>query len=430
MSLALTLMFVLFFGLCAIGLPIGFAMISSGIVFLTLEGRDLGLVADQIMNNLYRSFVLLAVPLFIFAADVMNLGSISDRLLSFAVLLVGRIRGGLAHVNVILSVIFSGMSGSAIADAAGPGKLMIQLMLRGERYQPGFAGAITAASATIGPIVPPSIPMVLYALVANTSVGYLFLGGIIPGLLMAASLMITIAVIARQRGFPVEPPVERAQIVPIVRDAFPALLLPVILLGGIYSGAVTPTEAAALAAAYALLLAMGLYRTLSPRALIEVLIGSAHATAVVAMVIAGAFLFNYIVSAERVPMLLGGWLATVEIPPVAFLIAINLLFLALGCLVDTLLMLLVIVPIVMPSVRALGIDTVHFGVVIVVNMMIGLITPPYGQLLFVISGVTGIRLQAMIGEIWPFLFVLITALLLMVLIPEIVLWLPRQFGYR
>jgi tripartite ATP-independent transporter DctM subunit len=423
-------MFVLFFGLSAIGLPIGFAMISSGIAFLAIDGRDLGLVADQIMNNLYRSFVLLAVPLFIFAADVMNLGSISDRLLKFAVLLVGRIRGGLVHVDIVLSVIFSGMSGSAIADAAGPGKLMIQLMLRSGRYQPGFAGAIIAASATIGPVIPPSIPMVLYALVANTSVGYLFLGGVIPGLLMAACLMAVVAVIARQRDFPVEPPVERAQIVPILRDSFPALLLPVILLGGIYSGAVTPTEAAAVAAAYALLLAMGFYRALSPRALIEVLIGSARATAVVAMVIAGAFLFNYIVSAERVPMLLGGWLATLDIPPLAFLLAINLLFLVLGCFVDTLLMLLVIVPILMPSVRALGIDTVHFGVVIVVNMMIGLITPPYGELLFVISGVSGIRLQAMIREIWPFLFVLIGALLLMVLFPEIVLWLPRQFGYR
>jgi tripartite ATP-independent transporter DctM subunit len=430
MSLELTLMFVLFFGLSAIGLPIGFAMISSGIAFLALDGRDLGLVADQIMNNLYRSFVLLAVPLFIFAADVMNNGSISDRLLKFATLLVGRIRGGLVHVDIVLSVIFSGMSGSAIADAAGPGKLMIQLMLRSGRYAPGFAGAIIAASATIGPVIPPSIPMVLYALVANTSVGYLFLGGVIPGLLMAACLMAVVAVIARRRDFPVEPPLERGQVVPVLRDSFPALLLPVILLGGIYSGAVTPTEAAAVAAAYALLLAMGFYRALSPRALLEVLIGSARSTAVVALVIAGAFLFNYIVSAERVPMLLGAWLATLDIAPLAFLLGINLLFLVLGCFVDTLLMLLVIVPILMPSVRALGIDTVHFGVVIVVNMMIGLITPPYGELLFVISGVSGIRLQAMIREIWPFLAVLIAALLLMVLFPEIVLWLPRQFGYR
>ncbi len=430
MSFELTLMFGLFFGFCAIGLPIGFAMISSGIIFLALGHQDLGLLADQIMNNMYRSFVLLAVPLFIFAADVMNVGSISDRLLDFAVLLVGRIRGGLAHVNVVLSVIFSGMSGSAIADAAGPGKLMIQLMLRDQRYQPGFAGAITAASATIGPIVPPSIPMVLYALVANTSVGYLFLGGVIPGLLMAGCLMIAVAVIAHRRGFPVEAPVAAGKRLPILRDAFPALLLPVILLGGIYSGAVTPTEAAAVAAAYALLLAMGFYRALSLRALVEVLIGSARSTAVVAMVIAGAFLFNYIVSAERVPDLLGGWLATVQVPPLAFLLAINLMFLALGCFVDTLLMLLVIVPILMPSVRALHIDTVHFGVVIIVNMMIGLTTPPYGELLFVISGVTGIKLQAMIREIWPFLLVLIVALLLMVLVPETVLWLPRQFGYK
>jgi TRAP-type transport system large permease protein len=430
MSFQLVLMFGLFFGFCAIGLPIGFAMISSGIIFLAFGHQDLGLLADQIMNNMYRSFVLLAVPLFIFAADVMNVGSISDRLLAFAVLLVGRIRGGLAHVNIVLSVIFSGMSGSAIADAAGPGKLMIQLMLRDQRYQPGFAGAITAASATIGPIVPPSIPMVLYALVANTSVGYLFLGGVIPGLLMAACLMIAVAVIAHRRGFPVEAPVAPAQRLPILRDALPALLLPVILLGGIYSGAVTPTEAAAVAAAYALLLAVGFYRALSLKGLVEVLVGSARSTAVVAMVIAGAFLFNYIVSAEQVPLRLGGWLATLQVPPLAFLLAINLLFLALGCFVDTLLMLLVIVPILMPSVRALHIDTVHFGVVIIVNMMIGLTTPPYGELLFVISGVTGIRLQAMIREIWPFLLVLIAALLLMVLVPETVLWLPRQFGYK
>jgi tripartite ATP-independent transporter DctM subunit len=422
-------MLLCFFCWAAMGMPIGFAMLTSGFLYLLLSGQDVGLIAAQGLNGLFKSFVLLAVPMFIFAAEVMNSSVISERLLKFTSLLVGRLRGGLAHVNVVLSIIFSGMSGSALADAAGPGKLMVNLMLRDQRYTPGFAGAVTAASATIGPIIPPSIPMVLYAVVSNTSIASLFLGGIIPGLLMGLSLMILIHFIARKRDFPVEAPTPKHEVVSTVRDAFPTLMLPVILLGGIYSGAVTPTEAAALAAAYALLLALGFYRSFKLRQLYEVLVQSARSTAIVAITIIGALFFNYVIASEEVAKSISAWIAGIGLSPVAFMLLVNVLFLVLGCFLDTLLMLLVVVPILMPSVNALGIDTVHFGVVIVVNMMIGLITPPYGELLFLISGVTGIRLQAMMKEIFPFIGVLLLTLLLLALFPGITLFLPRYFGY-
>jgi tripartite ATP-independent transporter DctM subunit len=430
MSFAAGLMFVCFFGWAAIGMPIGLAMIASGFLYLLISGQDVGLLADQGLNRLFKSFVLLAVPMFIFAAELMNAGAISERLLRFTSLLVGRLRGGLAQINVVLSIIFSGMSGSALADAAGPGKLMINLMLRDQRYTPGFAGAVTAASATIGPIIPPSIPMVLYAVVANTSIGYLFIGGVLPGLFMGGVLMALIHIIATRRNFPVEAPVARSDVLPIVRDAFPALLLPVILLGGIYSGAVTPTEAAAVAAAYALLLALGFYRALGLGDLLETLIRSAKATAIVAITIIGALFINYVVASEQIPEVFGAWIADSGLPAPLFMLLINVVFLLLGCFLDTLLMLLVIVPIVIPSVHALGIDTVHFGVVIVVNMMIGLITPPYGEMLFLISGVTGIPLHAILREIWPFLGALFAALIVMSLWPDLVLFLPRLLGYE
>jgi len=400
MSLAAWVMFALFFGWCAIGMPIGFAMLASSFVYLFVKHQDIGLVAAQSLNGLFRSFVLLAVPLFILAADIMNAGTISERLLKFAVLIVGRLRGGLAHVTIVASMIFSGMSGSAIADAAGPGKLMIQMMLKEGRYSPGFAGALAAAAATIGPIIPPSIPMVLYAMVANTSVGYLFLGGVMPGVLMGAVLMMVVVVVARRDNLPVEAPVQRNMILPIVGESIPALMLPAILLGGIYSGAVTPTEAAAVATAYALLLACVLYRAVGLRELTQLFTGAARSTSVVALVVAGALLI------------------------------INLLFLVLGCFLDTLLMLLVIVPIAMPSIRSLGIDTVHFGVTTIVNLMIGMITPPYSELLFVVTGITGIPLTSMYRHIWPFIAALVAALVVMLAVPDVVLWLPRLLGYR
>jgi len=430
MSLAAVLTFLGFFAWSAIGMPIGFAMLASAFVYLFVAGQDVALVASQSLNGLFRSFVLLAVPLFIVAADVMNAGTINERLLKFAGLVVGRIRGGLAHVTIVASMIFSGMSGSAIADAAGPGKLMIQMMLRDGRYSPGFAGAITAAAATIGPIIPPSIPMVLYAMVANTSVGYLFLGGVVPGILMGLSLMAVVALVARRNNLPVEPPLARGTVVPILRDSIPALLLPGILLGGIYSGAVTPTEAAAVAAGYALLLATVLYRAVGLREITQLFTDAARSTASVALVVAGALLINYVVAAEQIPSQIGAWIASLHVSRLELLLVINVLFLILGCFLDTLLMLLVIVPIAMPSIRAVGIDPVHFGVTTVVNLMIGMITPPYSELLFVVTGITGIPLTSMYRHIWGFIAALVVVLLVLLAMPSLVLWLPIRFGYQ
>ena len=429
MTVAAVVMLASFFIWGALGMPIGFAMLCSAFLYLLLKGQDIGLVASQSLNGLFRSFVLLAVPLFILAAEIMNAGTVSERLLKFASLVVGRIRGGLAHVTVIASMIFSGMSGSVIADAAGPGKLMIEMMLKEGRYKPGFAGALAAAAATIGPIIPPSIPMVLYAMVANTSVGYLFLGGFLPGVLMGISLMVVIVFVARRDDLPVEAPVPMREVPGIMKDSLPALMLPVILLGGIYSGIVTPTEAAAVAAAYALLLACGVYRALPFKGLVNLFIGAARSTAIVALVVAGALLINYVVAAEQIPNEIGAWIQTLHVSRFGFLLLINVMFLVLGCFLDTLLMLLVIVPIAMPTIRLLGIDPVHFGVTTIVNLMIGMITPPYSELLFVVTGITGIPLTSMYRYIWPFIIALVIALFAMLAVPDIVLWLPEKFGY-
>jgi tripartite ATP-independent transporter DctM subunit len=405
-------------------------MMTAAVAYLLVKGQDLGLAAEQIIQGLYDSFVILAVPLFIIAANIMNSGSITTRLNDFCVALVGRFRGGLGHVNIVVSIIFSGMSGSAVADAAGTGKISIDLMTKNNRYTPGYAAAITAASAVIGPIIPPSIPMVLYALVSDTSVGYLFIGGAIPGLLIGAVLMAYNHWIAVRRGFPVDEKVPLARIPRTTLRAFPVLLMPFILLYGIYGGIATPTEAAAMAATYALLLAAFFYRELTWRGLYNVLLDSTRSSASVGLLIGGALIFNYIVASENIPGTVSAWLTGIDISPLAFLISVNLLLLVLGCLLDASTIILVILPLFVPTCKALGIDLVHFGVVTIVNAMIGLITPPYGVLLFVTNAVTGIPLRAMIAEIWGFIAVLIVALFAMILFPDIVLWLPRMFGYQ
>lgn len=416
------------FILAAIGAPIALSMIAAAIVYLYIKGQDLGLAAEQIIQGLYDSFLLLAIPLFIVAANIMNAGTISDRLLNFCVALVGRFRGGLGHVNVVANMIFAGMSGSAVADAVGLGKVVIGMMIK-KGYAPAYAAAITAAASTIGPIIPPSIPMVMYALVSDTSIGYLFLGGFGPGVLMGIVLMAFNWRVAGKRGFPVETPVQVRELPSLTIRAFPALMMPIILLYGIYGGATTPTEAAAVAAGYALILAAFFYRALSGRALHRVLLESARATASVGLVIGAALIFNYIVASENIPAAVSAAMKGMELSPLLFLLAVNILFLILGCLIDATTIILVIVPLFVPTCRALGIDMVHFGVVTVVNCMIGLITPPYGVLLFVINATTGIPLRAIISEIWGFIAVLTFALVVMILVPDTVLWIPKQFGY-
>lgn len=418
------------FFLAGIGVPVAYSILIASMAYLWANGQSIGLVGKNLADGIYQSFLLLAVPLFIVAANIMNAGTISDRLLNFCVAAVGRFKGGMGHVNVMASLIFSGMSGSAVADAAGIGKIIIDMMRKDGRFTPGYAAAITAASATIGPIIPPSIPMVLYALVSNASIGYLFLGGILPGLVMGAVLMAMNAWMAHRRGFGIEEPVPLRELPAKTARAFPALLMPAILLYGIYGGLTTPTEAAAVAAFYALLLASLFYRALSLRALYHIFVDSARSSAAVGLVIGGALILNFIVASENIPAMLAGTIAALDVSPIVFLLGVNVVLLVLGCFLDATTIILVIIPLFLPSCRALGIDLVHFGVVAVVNCMIGLITPPYGILLFVINAVTGIPLREIIAEVWAFLLVLVAALLLLILVPDLVLFLPRLLGYQ
>lgn len=428
MSIELAIGILALFGSAAIGMPVAYAILTGVLVYLGFAGQDLAIAGETMVQRLFDGFLLLAVPLFIVSANIMNAGSISDRLLSFCVALVGRFRGGLGHVNVVASLIFSGMSGSAVADAAGIGRIIIDMMLKNGGYSRGYAAAITAATATIGPIIPPSIPLVLYALVSNTSIGSLFLAGIVPGLFMGAVLMIMNAWISNRRQFGHEAPVPLAKIPGITVRATPALLMPIILLTGIYSGVTTPTEAAAIAALYALLVAAGLYRALKFKTLLDVFIESARSAASVGLVIGASMILTYVVIQENIPQMISALFAGAEISPLAFMLLVNLLVLLLGCVLDATVIILVIVPLFIPTCMQLGIDLVHFGVVIVVNSMIGLITPPYGILLFVISAVTRIPLNEIIGEIWVFLAVLLCALISMIMFPDIVMWLPHTFG--
>ncbi len=429
MTLEFFLCIVTLFVIAGIGAPIAYAIIVSSIVYLAASDQSIGIAGKVLMDGLYQSFIILAVPLFIVAANIMNAGTITDRLLRFCIALVGRFRGGLGHVNVVASLIFSGMSGSAVADAAGIGKIIIDMMTKSGKYPRGYAAAITAASATIGPIIPPSIPMVLYALVSNTSIGYLFLGGITPGLLMGAVLMMMNSWLAHRRGFALEEPIPIRQLPRITVNAVPALMMPVILLYGIYGGVTTPTEAAAVAAAYALVLAALFYRSLSFKKFYSILVESARSSAAIGLVIGGALILNYVVASENIPSRMALALAGLNVSPLVFILGVNVLLLVLGCVLDATTIILVIIPLFIPTCVHLEIDLVHFGVVAVVNCMIGLITPPYGILLFVINAVTRIPLSEIISEIWLFIAILIAALLLMILFPEIVLWLPRQFGY-
>ncbi|MBM3345215.1 MAG: TRAP transporter large permease [Betaproteobacteria bacterium] len=429
MSLSLAVMLGAFFGLMLLHAPIGLAMIASGICYFVITRQDLGLPAEQIMNTLFSNYVLLAVPLFIFAANVMNSGAITDRLVDFCHTLMGRFRGGLAHVDVVVSLIFSGMSGSAIADAAGPGAVTIRIMTADKKYTPEFAAAVVVSSATIGPIIPPSIPMVLFSLVSGTSLGALFLGGVLPGLLMTLLLMAIIVLIAHLRGLPAEPPAALHAVVRATIRALPALSLPVVLLAGIYSGVFTPTEAAAVAGLHALILACLVYRAVGISALYRMTLETVRMVAAISLLIAGAFVFNYAIVIERVPADLAAWLGQMQLAPLAFLLVVNLVFLVLGCFLDTTILLLVLVPILLPTVKSLGIDPVHFGIVIIVNMMIGLTTPPYGMLLFVVRAITDAPIGAIVRELLPFFVALLIALLLLILFPAIVLWLPRLAGY-
>ena len=425
----LLLSLVLIVGLALLGQSVGISMLVGTIAYLGAKGQDVSIAGETILQGLFGSYTLLAIPLFILAADIMNIGSLADKLLDFSKALVGRFKGGLGHVNVVSSIIFSGMSGSAVADAVGMGRIIINMMTKDGKYTPAYAAAITAASATIGPIIPPSIPMVLYALVSDTSIGYLFAAGILPGLLMGLVLALMNAWIAHRRNFATDDAVPLRELPMTTLRATPALMLPVILLGGIYGGIMTPTEAAATAAAYALLISIVMYRSVRLRAFHATLINSARSTASVGVLVAGALAFNYVITRENIPNTLSAFMLQFDLSPTGFLIAINVLFLILGCFLEAGAILLIVVPIFIPTAQALHIDLLHFGVIAVVNGMIGLITPPYGLLLFVVANITQQPLGRIIKELLPFIVALLVALLIITFWPDFVLYLPRQFGY-
>jgi tripartite ATP-independent transporter DctM subunit len=413
-----------------IRLPLALVMFAGGAVYLFMTRQDIGLLVGQVMGQMTAMYVLVAIPMFILAANIMNAASISDRLWAMANALVGRFRGGMGHVTVLVSMIFSSMSGSAITDAAGPGLVAVRMMREIGKYPAGLACAITAAAATIAPIIPPSIPLVIYALISGASIGALFLAGLIPGVMMGLALMIAIWLIAKRRNIPAADHVPVSQLPGVMFRAAPSLTLPVVLLGGIWSGVFSPTESAAVAALWALILGTVLYRKIKVSTLRAVFAESSRQTATTMLLVASAYILNYAIANERLADSLVTAIAAMQLSQMQFMLVVNLFFLVLGCFLDGSVMMLVFVPLLMPSVRALGIDLTYFGIVVTLNFMIGLITPPYGLLLFVMSSLTRVPLIEIIREVWPFVLTLTVLLLILTWFPQIILFLPHAFGYK
>lgn len=432
MNLALIVFFLTFIAVFLLRMPIGIGMMVSSIFYFALShhpAASLDMVATQFLTNMNSSFILIAVPLFVFMAEIMNSGKVTSMIFSFANALVGKKKGALGHVNVIASIIFSGMTGSALADASGLGSMEIKAM-KENGYDDGYTCAITAASATIGPIIPPSIPMIFYAMLSGASIGSLFLGGIIPGLLIGIALMLYTAVIARKRNYPEGNKLSFREFIILTLKSIPALFSVVVLLGGIYTGIVTPTEAGALAAFYALLVSIIFYRAFTWDDFKNVLINTVKTTGTLSLLVGCAYAFSYIVTIEKIPNLVASLLLGMTSNTYIMLLLINVLFLILGMFIDTMAITLVFIPIVIPLINALGINLVHFGVVIVLNMMIGLSTPPYGMLLFVVSGISGTPLKKVIKEILPMIAVIVVVLFLITYIPDFVLFIPRLAGFK
>jgi tripartite ATP-independent transporter DctM subunit len=411
-------------------MPLALVMFGGGAAYLFMTRQDIGILVGQVMSQMTTMYVLIAIPMFILAANIMNAASISERLWSMANALVGRFRGGMGHVTVLVSMIFSSMSGSAITDAAGPGLVAVRMMREIGKYPPGLACAVAAAAATIAPIIPPSIPLVIYALISGASIGALFLAGLVPGMLMGGTLMLTIWLIARKRGLPAAEQVPLQDLPRVMWRATPSLTLPVVLLGGIWSGVFSPTEAAAVAALWALMLGTVLYRKIKISTLREVFGESSRQTATTMLLIASAFILNYAITNERLAASLVAMIASQELSALQFMLMVNVFFLILGCFLDGSVMMLVFVPLLVPSARSLGIDLTYFGIIVTLNFMIGLITPPYGLLLFVMSSLTKVPLMAIVREVWPFVLALGGVLLVLTYFPAITLALPRLFGYN
>ncbi|MDN5333977.1 MAG: hypothetical protein PWP59_1239 [Sphaerochaeta sp.] len=427
MSFPLLVTLLVFILIFFLRMPIAFGMLASAACYLLVKGADLSLVVNQVMNTYYTNYVIIAVPLFIFTANVMNTGKITDMIFKFAGGLTGRMRGALGHVNIIASLIFSGMTGSAIADAAGLGKIEIEAM-KDDGYDPEFSCAITAASATIGPIFPPSIPLVIYAMLSSTSVGALFMGGMVPAVLLSLFLMVYVAIVAKKRNYPRGERVVWKTFLTFTVRAIPALLTPIILLVGIYTGITTPTEAGAIAGLYAMIISIFAYRAMGFKDLMNVIRDTIKDVGSTSIMIGAAAIISYIVAREQLAANIGNWILGFTTNKYTFLFLVNVVILILGMFMDTSTIQLVFVPIMIPVASALGIDMIHFGLVVTFNMMVGLSTPPFGMLLFITSGISGTPLKGVMKEIlWP-LTVMLIVLVIITYFPEVTLFLPKATG--
>ena len=423
MTTAMLAILVAWFAALFLGPPIWLAMALAALAFLTYAGIPDLAVAQRIAKAA-DSFPLLAAPLFILMGNIMNSAGITRRIFEFAKVCVGWMRGGLCHANIVASVFFAGTSGSAVADAGGLGTLEIKAMTD-EGYSPDIAAAVTASSATIGPIIPPSLPMIIYGVSAEASIGALFVAGIVPGLLMAGALMLMVRAIAVRLDLPRHPFPGARDLWHALRDAFWALMTPVILFAGLFGGVFTPTEAAAIAVAYALVLGIVVYREFRLADLPKLILDTVETTGVVLALVMTAALMAYCLSLSRLPQVAGEWLTGLTTNPLVFLFIVNAILLVVGCFMEALAAMLILIPILVPVAMKLGIDPIQFGLVFVLNLMIGTITPPVGVVLYVTSKVAGISFERVTVATLPFLVPLIAVLIAITLWPPLTTWLPR-----
>ncbi|MCG1011523.1 TRAP transporter large permease [Tepidanaerobacter sp. GT38] len=423
MSFELAVFLLVFTILFALKAPIWASLLISSSTYILLTGEQLSLIARKTVAGM-DSFVLMAIPMFILAAELMNCCDITTHLFNFAKSIVGWIPGGMANANVLASMLFAGMSGSSAADVAGLGTMEIKAMTD-DGYDKAFSAAVTAASSTVGPIIPPSIPMVVYSSITGASIGKLFLGGVIPGILMGIAMMVICYLQAIKRNYPRLSSISLRNIVEAFIKALPGLIAPVILFVGIYTGYFTPTEAAAVAAIYALAIGVFLYKNISLQQLRDILIKTAVNTAIVLFIIGAANLFGYVLTSEQIPIKLTGSLLTISENPYVMLLIFNIIFLILGCFMEINAIMLIFLPVILPVLKSLNIDLVHFGVITVFNLMIGTITPPFGMMLYMSAAIADEPLHKVISELVPFFIVLISVLLLITYVPGLVLFLPN-----
>jgi tripartite ATP-independent transporter DctM subunit len=411
------------FTLFGLGTPVAFGIGLASLAIFLLKGLPLVAVAQRMIGGL-DNFPILAVPFSLLAGALMNTGGVTRRLIELASAMVGHIRGGLAHVVIVANMIMAGMSGSAVADASGTGTILIPAMTRSGYPRP-FAAAVVGAAATIGPIIPPSIPMVLYASISEVSTGRLFLGGVVPGTIMGLYLMAAAYLISRRRGYGSQAGFSLLRLGRAVRDGLLPLFTPVIILGGIFLGFFTPTEAAVIAVAYALCLGI-LYRELTLRKLWHVLVEVASTTAAVGLILATSSLSGWVAAMEQLPQALASFFLSITTSPTWLLAILNVFLLLLGCIMDSPPIIFILTPILAPLVAQYGIDPIHFGVVMVLNLMIGLITPPVGMVMYVTSGIAGIRMDEFVREVWPFFVALVLVLATITAVPALVTFLPNH----